>query len=58
MLYMIIYCGAIDQTVETPAQVKKEIADLVAMGCERSDIKVKEFATWAEHNAYEDKLNS
>lgn len=54
MLYVIVADGAFDQVCETKATALKEKRDLVKLGCE---VKIKEFATWAEVDAYEDKLN-
>jgi len=53
-LYVIIADGELDQVCETLLVAQREIHDLRVMGCK---VQVKQFATWNEVNAFEDKLN-
>lgn len=46
--------GACDQICGTEREARKEVKDLKAMGFESA--RVKPFASWAEAEAYADKL--
>ena len=51
-VFVILADGEIDQIVEGTAAKSREVRDLRAMGC---DVSVKQFSSWADANAYEDK---
>lgn len=52
--YMLLTTDGCDQIVNTMTEATREKKDLISMGCDR--VRIKEFATWAEAEAYEDKL--
>lgn len=54
-IYTLITEDGVDQHCETLAQANKEKRDLQALGC---TVKIKKFNSWADAQAYEDKLNS
>lgn len=50
--FVVIADGEIDQICGTLREARREAADLRAMGCVT---RVKQFATWQEAHAFEDK---
>lgn len=52
--YMLLNDGECDQICGSEKEAKREKKDLISLGCE--NVKIKKFATWAEAEAFEDKL--
>lgn len=52
-VWVILVDGHVDQLVDSQRICKRECADLRAMECGK--VTVKEFAGWAEAEAFEDK---
>jgi hypothetical protein len=52
--FMLINDGECDQICGTRAEAEREKRDLKNLGC--GNVRIKEFPTWAEAEAFEDKL--
>ena len=53
-VFMLLVDGECDQIVETRELAERTKKDLKKLDC--GTIKIKEFPTWQEAHAYEDKL--
>lgn len=53
-VFMILTADGVDQIVETKAIALRERRDLIRLGCD--PVRIREFPSWAEAEAYQDKL--